>query len=163
MMIISQQDKQTEAMKKRILFVLSLIVVTMFFVTACSNDDEDDGIEGYYTSKSVKGTWAMLSNGNHVEWYWVLEDKQLKYYEHENGEKPVYFNGYIYTDDDTTWSLDHYGDYAFDEESQTIFFSGMKMGTVQWISRDEAYLSSRLLKSGTCYRIKGFKKYRDLE
>lgn len=144
-------------MKKRILFALPLLLLATLFFASCSNDDEDDS-EGHYTSKSVMGTWAMLTNGNHVEWYWVLNDNNLKYYQHSGGQTAVYENGYIYTEDYTQWSLDYNGSYVFDEETQTIFFSGIKMGTVSWISRDEAYLHSNRLKDGTCYRIKGFKK-----
>ena len=111
-----------------------------------------------FTASSITGTWVLPEYGK-VSWYWVLgENGILKYYELKSGSCTYNEEDkYVYQTDDVRWDIEMEGPYIFDTEEQTIFFSGLKMGTIEKMEKDKAYMNGSWLKSGICYRIKGFK------
>ncbi|MCR4664584.1 MAG: hypothetical protein K5660_04370 [Paludibacteraceae bacterium] len=142
-------------MKKSIFFAAMLFCIALGFAS-CEKDD----ITKPFTVETFAGIWCLPDTADNmkVTWYWELtKNGYLSYYEDDGEGQARYEKGYIVNDTGTDWRVRLRGEYSFDEATQTIYFGGIAMGKVQRTATDEAILTSSFLKSGKCYRIKGFK------
>lgn len=127
---------------------------------------EKDDITKPFTVETFAGIWCLPDTANNmkVTWYWELtKNGYLTYYEDYGEGQARYEKGYIINGTGTDWQVytiygvKLQGAYSFDEATQTIYFMGLAIGTVQRTGTNEAILTSSFLKSGRCYRVKGFK------
>ena len=150
-----------------ILFATAILAIGLTLcLSACQHKEAEEPEDlTRFTTQTFAGTWCLPDTADSMKvfWYWQLTDTYLWYYQDYGTEKAYYKDWYIYNDAGTDWRIGSFfavpleGQYTFDEATQTLYFAGMAMGTVQRIGKDEAILTSNILHSGKCYRIKGFK------
>ena len=127
------------------------LVVACAALTMLVGCDPDDGSKPF-TSNTLAGTWCLPlpDEDMKVRWYWELtKDGMLSYYEdYDKADLARFKDGYIINGATTDWQIYSFwgfkmqGKYEFDEATQTIYFLGYPVATLERISKDQAVLKS---------------------
>ena len=146
---------------KKLLNVLVLLVAALMFAN-CTNSNSPDSKKS--TSNSLVGKWA-----NVVAYSGAELDLVHSYIDFgTSGDLSVYSPSItcamdnernIIMKEGTEWKVSFTAKYNYDEKSQSIWISDIKVGTIEKIDDDEFVLPASMfeaIKNGTYRRIKDF-------
>lgn len=136
-------------------FILSLAALAF---SACNNSNQNKPDEP--ASNPLIGMWVNnVANEGFVGGYTEFgKDGVVTCYSLGAGVAK-YEEGYIQALKETSWKEDYAMKYTYEKQTQAIWVSDIKAGTIEKLSNDEFVLpnSNSYISSGTYRRVKGFK------
>lgn len=139
---------------KRVFFCTFIIGWFLIGLHSCG----EENYSGTFTMNSLAGKWCRVDSSDLIlvyHYYEVTKDGKYADYYNKGDGFARYEDGYIINVGDVNWNLEYYTSFDFEEKSQSAFYLGSKVCTIQRTGIDEAVVTGWI--QGTFHRVKGFK------
>lgn len=139
-------------MKAKLFTLFSVGLLSLMFVS-CENDKTS-----FSSESELNGNWVCIDEGKNFGVVYTFNNSEISYYRYEGG----------FIGDDNYYYYESIGNdlangmtfkFEFDKQTQTIYVSGMKAGSLTRIDKDKVIFKEdyKYLVDGTFQRVKGVK------